>query len=128
MHEGGAFRDVAGVGGVVAHHQYRETAVLPESAEQIQHLVAQRRPERGEGLVEEQHRAPAHKDAGQRDALSLAAGELPGAPAIEAGQPDPFEGAVDLGVVLCIQPQGRVQSQPHGVYAGIGFIARSEKC
>ena len=86
---------------------------LPESAEQIQHLVAQRRPERGEGLVEEQHRAPAHKDAGQRDALSLAAGELPGAPAIEAGQPDPFEGAVDLGVVLCIQPQGRVQSQSH---------------
>ena len=112
MHEGGAFRDVAGVGGVVAHHQYRETAVLPESAEQIQHLVAQRRPERGEGLVEEQHRAPAHKDAGQRDALSLAAGELPGAPAIEAGQPDPFE----------VRGRGRSRRGPLHSTAGPGAV------
>ena len=102
-----------GVARVVAHHQHRETAVRPEPAEQIEHLVAQRRPERGKGLVEEEHRAPAHQCAGQRDALSLASGELAGAPAVQARKAHPFESAVDLGVVLAIQPERRVQPEPH---------------
>ena len=41
--------------------------------EQIEHILAQRRAERGEGLVEQQHRAVADEHAGERDALALAA-------------------------------------------------------
>ena len=51
IHEGGAFRDVAGVVGVVAHHQHRESAVLAQPAEQIQRLVAQHRLQYGDVLA-----------------------------------------------------------------------------
>ena len=48
------------------------------------HRGAQVLVERGKGLVEQQHLAVDHQRAGQRDALLLAAGELPGPAVLEA--------------------------------------------
>ena len=74
MHEYGALRDVPGIVRVVADHQHRESAITPEAVQQIEHFLPQRRTERGEGLVQKEHRTAAHQRAGQRHPLPLASG------------------------------------------------------
>ena len=54
-------------------------------------LLAQLHVERAERLVEEQRRRPVHERARQRDALLLAAGELPRPPSLQALEPDDVE-------------------------------------
>ena len=46
------------------------------AGDQVEHVVAQRRAERSERLVEQQHRPVAHQHAGQRHALAFAAGQF----------------------------------------------------
>ena len=55
------------------------------------HLLAQLEVERAERLVEQQHARMVHERAPERDALLLAARELPRLPLREAGEPDELE-------------------------------------
>ncbi len=55
-----------------------ELLLLADIGDKGQHLLAQRRIERREGFIQQQHRPLAHQTAGQRRALPLTAGELAG--------------------------------------------------
>ena len=73
--------------GLMGDEQHGHARVPPAALDQkLEHVVAQRRPERGEGLVEQQHRPVADQNAGQRDALALAAGEFARQPLLLAGK------------------------------------------
>ena len=59
------------------------------------HLLAQLQVERAERLVEQEHTRAVDERAGERDALLLAAGELPRLAAAESLQPDERQHLVD---------------------------------
>ena len=73
--------------GLMGDEQHRHAPFGLHAGEQFQHVVAQRRPERGERLVEQQHRPVAHQDAGERDALALAARQFARQALLLAGKP-----------------------------------------
>ena len=71
--------------------QRRHLPLLLHRNEQVEHFVPERGAQRGERLVEQQHRPVAHQRTGQRDALALAAGKLARQPLLLAGKPGALE-------------------------------------
>ena len=76
-----------------------------DAGDEVEHLGAERRAERGEGLVEQQERPGAQERARQRHALALAAGELAGPARAEAGEADRGERRLDP------RPAGAVEAE-----------------
>ena len=68
----------------------RPSRAAPQAkiADELQHVVAQRRSERGERLVEQENGPLPHQRARDRDTLALAARQLARKPPLEAGEPD----------------------------------------
>ena len=63
---------------VVGHVDERDADLALDRAQLLLHLLAQLQVERAQRLVEEQHAGTVHERARERDALALAARELPG--------------------------------------------------
>ena len=76
------------IAGIVGHEDHREPSLVAKIADELQHVVAQRRSERGERLVEQENGPLAHQRARDRDTLALAARQLARKPPLEAGEPD----------------------------------------
>ncbi len=76
------------LGDVVGDEYRRETMLAPDALEQPVHLHTRQRIESAERLVEQQNARPAHQGAGERDALSLAAGQDRGPVVRPIGKPD----------------------------------------
>ena len=76
---------------VVRHVDERRPELVLDALELELHVLAQLHVERAERLVEEQRGRPVDERARQRDALLLAAGELPRPPALQALEPDDVE-------------------------------------
>ena len=77
---------------VVGHVHERDPDLLLEGLELELHLLAQLEVQRAQRLVEEQHGGVVDQRPGQRDALLLAARELPGPALLVAGQAHELEG------------------------------------
>ena len=78
---------------VVSHDDRRQAEIFEELAELGAHAGSRVRVERGERLVEEEHRGVARQRAGQRDALALASRELADARTREVGDAEALEQA-----------------------------------
>ncbi len=80
---------------VVRHVDERRPELVLDPLQLELHLLAQLHVERAERLVEEQRRRPVDERARERDALLLAARELPRAAALEALELDDAQDLVD---------------------------------
>ena len=80
---------------VVRDVDERRPELVLDSLELELHLLAQLDVEGAERLVEEQRRRPVDERACERDALLLAAGELPRPPPLEALEPDDVQDLED---------------------------------
>ncbi len=80
---------------VVRHVDERRPELVLDALELELHLLAQLDVERAERLVEEQRGRPVDESARQRDALLLAAGELPRPAALEAFERDDAQQLAD---------------------------------
>ena len=78
---------------IVRHVDERRPELVLDPLQLELHLLAQLHVEGAERLVEEQRRGPVDERARERDALLLAARELPGTPALEPFEPDDVAGA-----------------------------------
>ena len=76
---------------VVGHVDERDPDLLLERLQLELHLLAKLQVERAERLVEEQDGRPVDEGPGQRDALLLPAGQLPGPASLVAREPDQLE-------------------------------------
>ena len=76
---------------VVGHVHERDPDLLLQRLELQLHLLAQLEVEGAQRLVEEQHGGVVDQRPGERDALLLAAGELPGAAALVPAQADELQ-------------------------------------
>ena len=76
---------------VVGDEQGRRTDVELDPADLVAQLHADLRVQRGQRLVEQQHRGLHRQGPGQRDALLLAAGELVGVAVLELREADELE-------------------------------------
>ena len=72
----------------MGHVDERDPDLALERLELELHLLAELEVEGAERFVEEQHRRLVDQGPGERDALLLAAGHLPGTPALVAGEAD----------------------------------------
>ena len=94
--------------------QRGELEVGEDVGELVAHLPAGDRVERAERLVEQQHARVACERARERDALALAAGELPGTGGGEVPDPESLEqvGAVALAGEAHVRGDRQVREQP----------------
>lgn len=91
--------DAGGVGEVVQHDADGDAVQLGEIAHQVEQLDLEARVEVVGGLVKQEHGGVLGEAGGEPDALHLAAGELVGPAACEAGGAGEVQGEVDRGAV-----------------------------
>ena len=96
---------------VVGDVEHGHPEALLEAADFVLHLLAQAAVQRPERLVHEHQVGLEHERPGDRDALLLAAGQLPGAARLEALQLDHVQGAFDAGFDLVFGQAARVQGK-----------------
>ena len=81
-------REMTGVLRIVRHHQHRGPGLCRDPVQQSQHIGFQGGTKGREGLVQQQDRARAQQNAGQRDPTLLAARQIGGASLGQVGQAD----------------------------------------
>ena len=79
----------------MGHVHERDPDLALEGLELELHLLAELEVERAERLVEEEHGRAVDEGPGERDALLLAAGHLPGPAPLVAAEPDELERLAD---------------------------------
>ncbi len=104
---------------VVRHVDERRPELVLDALQLELHVLAQLHVERAERLVEEQRGRPVDERARERDALLLAAGELPRPPSLQALESDDIEelehplAALAARHPLQLQPEGDVVVDRH---------------
>ncbi len=78
-HEEHLISNALGIIGLVRNHQHGETALCLNAFDQRKHVLPKRRPQRSEGLIQQQYRLLPHQHPGQCNALALTAGHIAGA-------------------------------------------------
>ena len=113
--------EVAGGREVVGDVEHAEVRLALQFGEQVEHPEADRHVEHRDRLVGDQQRRPRRERPGDRDALTLSAGELVRTPLDEVGrEPHAVEQAVHLVVDLrlrhdVVQAQRPLEVVPDGV-------------
>ncbi len=97
------------LGLVVRHVDERDADFLLQVDELDLQLLAQLRVERGERLVEQQHRRMRDERARDRDALLLPAGQLVRIAPVEADEPNVLERGLDARLPLAGRRAGHLQ-------------------
>ena len=111
--KGGQRRRALRIGRMMGRQHHREPVLILEVADEVQHVEPERRPERREGLVQQQNRAAADERAGNRHPLPFSAGQLARKPSLETGEPDAFEGCCKDGPIGIAEAQGRGDAERH---------------
>ena len=119
VHDRDPVGDVADDGEVVRDEQVGEAEVVLEAREQVDDLRLDRDVERGDRLVEHDHRRVERQRAGDADPLPLAAGELVReAVAVLGAEPDRAQQLRDpllpVGPVDAVDPQRLGDDLAHG--------------
>ncbi len=95
----------------VRHHEQRRAFLLAQFFQQRQHLLTQRRIERGKRLIQQQNGALSHQTARQRRPLTLAAGERARQPLQQIANRHVVGYRLDLTLLLRVQPQAGRQPE-----------------
>ena len=96
---------------VVRDEQRGEGEVAQQLVQLAAHLRLRMRVERSERLVEQQHRRVPREGPGERDALTLAAGELSGTRVCEVRDPEPLEQVADGAGVGHVRTNAHVREK-----------------